>query len=376
MDALQDRRVFRAGLAAAWAEPDQFEWVTSFLNERGLLTWARRALAMVAASAAMIPAVGLVSERGSLMFLVVQLAGRTLAATMAVCWLIRWPTRRLSLAVAVLGLIGIAIWSQAQRNVEQSVPICMAAAITGGYTAFFHGFRIMIINFTITFMLNAVTAYRLAAVTQALSAARAFWFIWLFNLVVPLSAWAASRAVRTYATRANQDSMTGLLNRRAFTTAVLADLALRASEAADALTIVMVDLDNFKKLNDTHGHIVGDKTLVTVADLLRSHAGERATVCRAGGEEFLIALTGSSSCIRLWAAQVCEQIAALSPPVTASVGTVSVERADAPLPATAEFVEQLINEADYAMYGAKHGGGNRARHKMHELERAHQTKQG
>ncbi len=67
MDALQDRRVFRAGLAAAWAEPDQFEWVTSFLNERGLLTWARRALAMVAASAAMIPAVGLVSERGSLL---------------------------------------------------------------------------------------------------------------------------------------------------------------------------------------------------------------------------------------------------------------------------------------------------------------------
>lgn len=356
-----------AALTTAWNEPDQYEWITAFLRERGMLIWARRMNASVAASAALIPVTVLICERAPLGFLIVQVIGLVLASIMAVLWLRRWPTRLQSQTAVLFGLVCIAVWSQAQHNHEQAIPICMAAAITGGYIAFYHGTRLMIVNFVVALGLNAVTVYRLADATEVMSAARAFWLIWLFNMTVPLSAWGAIRSIRAYVTRSNEDPLTGLLNRRAFTPAVLARLTLGTPDPDSHLIIAMIDLDNFKNVNDTYGHATGDNLLIAVADLLRHNNQLDTPLCRAGGEEFLIAQTASNpEHSASWATHTCEQIATLTPPVTASIGTISVALAHTPLDATTEFIEQLIRRADDAMYTAKRNGGNHAHHTTHE----------
>lgn len=319
-------------------------------------------MSAVAASAAVIPVTVLVCERRPWAFLAAQLAGLALATTMAVFWWTRWPSRRQSQAAVLTGLTCIAVWSQAQRNIEESVPICMAAAITGGYIAFYHGARLMIVNLVVALGLNVATVVRLAGATEIMTAARAFWLIWFFNLAVPLAAWGAVRAIRAYVSRSNEDPLTGLLNRRAFTPAVLADLTLGAVDADDHLTLVMVDLDNFKGINDNYGHVTGDKTLVAVADLLRRSSAAGVPICRAGGEEFLVALIGEPRRSAAWAEDLCRQTATLTPPITASIGTVGIALSRAPQPATVDFVERLIQQADQAMYTAKRRGGNHARH--------------
>ncbi len=87
----------------------------------------------------------------------------------------------------------------------------------------------------------------------------------------------------------------------------------------------MVDLDNFKQFNDTLGHSAGDRALRDVADLLRQRTPSDAVICRAGGKEFLIALTSEMPDVSPLARALCTALAELSPEITASIGTASAE---------------------------------------------------
>jgi diguanylate cyclase len=124
----------------------------------------------------------------------------------------------------------------------------------------------------------------------------------------------------------------------------------------------MVDLDNFKWVNDTHGHAVGDSALVAVADLLRQCLPSHAAICRAGGEEFLITLTSSAPDAAPVATRLCTAIAELSFQVTASIGAAVSELHRFSGPNGAGRLEGLIATADAAMYAAKRNGGNQAQH--------------
>ena len=125
---------------------------------------------------------------------------------------------------------------------------------------------------------------------------------------------------------------------------------------------MMLDLDDFKRINDTHGHVVGDQTLLAVADLLRHLLPPTAAICRAGGEEFLIALTSVNMDVTSLAARLCAGIARITPRVTASIGTASAElhRVSGPGGAAC-LIDRLVRLADSAMYVAKRNGGNQAR---------------
>jgi len=87
--------------------------------------------------------------------------------------------------------------------------------------------------------------------------------------------------------QAQTDPLTGLLNHRAFHELLRKEL-LRASSAHDTVALVMLDLDDFKKVNDIHGHGVGDHVLATISDHLRSAVRDTDSACRIGGEEFAI----------------------------------------------------------------------------------------
>jgi diguanylate cyclase (GGDEF)-like protein len=356
-------RVRRAGalLKAAWNEPDQFDWITTFLRERGQLGTARLILATVAASASMVPLTMLLGQRRpTVVLLTGQVAGIALTTVMAVYWWQRWPTRRQSQAAVMTGLMLIALWSQAQASAAMAAQVCMAAAISGGYIAFLHNNKMLAVNFAVALAIDILTTLRLLRETDFADAVGSFWLVLFVNLSVPIAIRGASRAIWLYATRSSQDPLTGLLNRRAFTEKLLSRVIDRP--AGDThLHLFLVDLDDFKRINDTYGHATGDRLLTAVADVLRQSVNGSGTICRAGGEEFLVAYTRAATDPAPLATRLCTAIGALSPTITASIGVTSAPLHAAAQPVTTHFIEQLVDVADRAMYAAKRDGGNRAR---------------
>jgi diguanylate cyclase (GGDEF)-like protein len=152
--------------------------------------------------------------------------------------------------------------------------------------------------------------------------------------------------------QASTDGLTGLLNRRSFENKVR---MLRRQGAPFAL--VMADLDDFKRLNDTHGHDVGDRALRVFAETLRSVVRPDDLLCRYGGEEFVIVLP---DCSILKAAEVMERVRGElatigthgdAPSFTASFGVVASDHD--------EDLDELVSRADAALYRAKSQGRNR-----------------
>ncbi|HUF31826.1 MAG TPA: sensor domain-containing diguanylate cyclase [Acidimicrobiales bacterium] len=163
-----------------------------------------------------------------------------------------------------------------------------------------------------------------------------------------------SRLVAELEALAGRDPLTGLANRRAFDDALEAEVA-RARRAGTPLSLVMMDLDRFKEVNDVHGHQVGDEVLRQLGVALATAARTGDVVARYGGEEFVILCPGCDSDQSLAVAdrlrRAAEQVTAL--PVTASAGV-------ATMPPHATDGSALVAAADLALYQAKDAGRDRA----------------
>ncbi len=156
------------------------------------------------------------------------------------------------------------------------------------------------------------------------------------------------------------DEVTGLRSRR-FTTEALSVEVLRARRNRSSLAVLMCDLDDFKRVNDEHGHAAGDVVLTGVGALIRDTLRGSDVAGRFGGEELLLVLPetdlegGEVLAERLRAAVECADFAAASGAsieVTMSVGVATLE-------AGLDSGEALIEAADQALYGAKEAGRNR-----------------
>lgn len=138
---------------------------------------------------------------------------------------------------------------------------------------------------------------------------------------------------------------------------------LLATPATDMfLLVAVVDLDDFKSINDRHGHLAGDRVLVDVANALRASTCETAIIARTGGEEFVVADTSPTGDATPLARRICDAIAGLPVPVTASVGTACAPLDGVPARQHESMVHYLVGVADKAMYSAKRSGGNRFHH--------------
>jgi diguanylate cyclase (GGDEF)-like protein len=148
------------------------------------------------------------------------------------------------------------------------------------------------------------------------------------------------------------DELTGLLNRRGF----LAQLerAIAAARRGGPHGVLMIcDLDDFKAINDRHGHLVGDDALCQTAELLAQHVRRADTVARLGGDEFAILLIGAHLVAARRKAQALAQLVAAT---TITCGTCQFNlRVSFGLAAYSggESEEELLNRADMAMYGQK-----------------------
>ncbi len=159
---------------------------------------------------------------------------------------------------------------------------------------------------------------------------------------------------------AETDSLTGLLNRRAFDAVMVEELD-RVERGDSSLALLMIDVDYFKRFNDTYGHGAGDSCLKTVADCLRATArrtDDRAA--RYGGEELALILPDADEkAAVIIAEEFCERLRSLRIPhtgsdkgiVTVSIGVASLGRGSIPTDAV-----RLIARADEALYAAKRDG--------------------
>ena len=345
-----------------WHQGDQFEWMTQFLRQRDLLRSARWVMATVAGSASLVPLSVLAGLRTSAESLAVGLIGVVFTLGMTGYWLTRWPSRRQSEIGVLMGSVFTAVWSVSQPTAAVAVLACTATAVTGGYMAFFHGAKVLAVNVVIGLAIATVACSRLAEDTDLATAIAAFWLIWFLNLSIPVAAHGASRALRVLTIRSDADPLTGLLNRRAFIE-TLTRRWVDQDPDATLVTIAMVDLDDFKRINDSHGHAAGDDVLQDVADLLRQHTPASGAVCRAGGEEFLLAVHGDPASAQAVVERVRSAVAALLPHcVTASIGTTSFSPDTAVGAVSTAQVVDRIAAADQAMYVAKRSGGNQVRH--------------
>jgi len=160
--------------------------------------------------------------------------------------------------------------------------------------------------------------------------------------------------------QATHDSLTGLLNRAAIMAALHGELA-RAGREDQPLSVLMADLDRFKQVNDTYGHMVGDAVLAEAGRRMQAAVRCYDSVGRYGGEEFLFVLPGCEmGAARAQAERVRGSIAETpfsgsSPglPVACSIGVASRRHPGA------TDLEPLVREADMALYRAKRLGRNR-----------------
>ena len=162
-------------------------------------------------------------------------------------------------------------------------------------------------------------------------------------------------AQRVLRNRATRDPLTGLLNRAAFEEALHHEVAGARREAPPAL--LLIDLDGFKRVNDTLGHLAGDDVLVRVSRLIEAGVRRSDLVARLGGDEFAVLLPRTTTArARLLARRLLSRAAAddvlsdASAPVGFSIGLSCL-----PDPSSGE---QLVAAADEAMYEAKRGGGS------------------
>jgi len=258
--------------------------------------------------------------------------------------------------LAGLGPLGVALIAQALVGAPQAGDAAVLYLWPVLWTSFFFGRRGAVAIVTCIGVAHAI-------VLLALPGANGYPGRWVevmitasaVAVVVVMLAGRSERLLRELAGEARLDPLTELLNRRGFDERAALELA-RARREGVWLALATLDIDSFKRVNDTWGHEVGDRVLARTGRLLASETRDIDVVARLGGDEFVVLLPGSNAADaeafaeRLRGGLALEDVAGL-PNVQVSVG---VDAALAPA-----SVQAMRTRADSALYKVKRSGGDR-----------------
>jgi diguanylate cyclase (GGDEF)-like protein len=189
--------------------------------------------------------------------------------------------------------------------------------------------------------------------------------LWLLALILALSAWAAAAQLGLLLEllsarwEATHDALSGLVNRR-YALDLLERAIAASRRSGQPLALLLLDLDRFKRINDEHGHAIGDAVIRCTGDVLQAAVRENEVAARVGGEEFAVVLPATGvDAARQAAERIRQRIesARVALPdgrevaVTTSIGLSMLQPGDRP--------ESLLARADAALYRAKNLGRNR-----------------
>jgi diguanylate cyclase (GGDEF)-like protein len=289
---------------------------------------------------------------------------RWLWVAQPVVWLaalamVTWPQhlRTAVLSVAHAALLAPSVWLIARRGWDaerslRTVAVTLGLAIAALLVRVVHALL----------QPDEYTALMQASVGQSLTFLVAFMALLGAGFGFVLAVF--ERVSRQLEVAANHDGMTGCLNRSA-TDALLAHLLKRSRREGAPVAFVLMDLDNFKQINDRHGHGTGDEVLRRFADVVRHRLRESDVFGRLGGEEFGLVLPGTDAPGARYLTELIReavaQMTVLDPrgrpvvvTVSAGITVVAGERGSAKVSS-----ERVVGRADQALYEAKHGGRNR-----------------
>lgn len=345
-----------------WRQPDHYDWFSDYLGARGLKPFIRYLMVGILTILGAATALMLSSPSGPRTTLGRGLAAAFIVALvgMALVWARRWPTRVQSQLFSVVGTLGLGVTCVVEADPRSGMLACAAFGGLAGYVAFCHSARLLVFTLATALGASAVCAARIAESGDAAMAAANLLLLSAGILAVPFCGQVLVHWLSVDALKSSTDPLTGLRNRRGFYRA--ASRMSAAGQASRCLSVLMVDLDSFKRVNDTHGHAAGDRILVAVADSLRRIGTDATIVARVGGEEFLVAQRIEAREALRMAEAIRSAVAEAPWGVTASVGVGSFRLPAEGVPLDRQVIERLVHAADLAMYEAKRAGGNQVRH--------------
>jgi diguanylate cyclase (GGDEF)-like protein len=345
-----------------WRQPDRYEWLSVYLESQQLRWPLQLIMAITVTFLGFVPILMVWSPAmpSRVVTIVIAVPATALCWAMALAWLTRWPSRRISRRFAAASTVWVSAACLVALPPENGLTACVIFAAIAGLVAFTHTSPFLAFVLSVGVGTAVICGVRAAADGDPALAISELLLVLASILTVPMMGQVLVQLLGADAVNSDVDALTGLHNRRGFYRAV-GNRTARVVRGGGALGLVMVDLDAFKKVNDTQGHAAGDQVLAAVATALRRAVGGDAIVARIGGEEFCIATTSSERHLRHLAHRVRAAIDGLPNSVTASIGTAS-SALPARVSGTPDGLDQLLGTADQAMYAAKRAGGNRVCH--------------
>ncbi|MDI9894325.1 GGDEF domain-containing protein [Rhodococcus sp. IEGM 1381] len=274
-------------------------------------------------------------------------------------WLIRgWPSWRMSCAFVLYADIVLAAVLLTFESPSVALPLSALFTVVGSYVVGFHGPKL----FTAHHLFAFVTVAALYASTMVKDPAqRLQTSLYLLMLILvmfsaPLICHTFLMLLRRDATGAFYDPLTGMQNRRGFD-ASIGNLQLRSMPEA-TVNVVVIDIDNFKAVNDRFGHQHGDVVIRLTASRILDVFPSPAVAVRLGGEEFAVACVDNPEAVKERSALLRTRLRDETDrsPLTASIG---VAHAVVGTRNITDHVVDLLGWADEAMYQAKRLGGDR-----------------
>ena len=275
-------------------------------------------------------------------------------------------------SVIVLGLVGGVAYAWVSDRTTEAAMLCVATYTAGvafaaskiGLAGAFWIFPTLLVNYLLVerqpAMLASVIAILLIPVNRAVFADGVQLAIFMVSaMLVVLFAYIFARVTHSQREQmqalALRDPLTGVLNRRALKTA-MEEAPRRHAVTGEATGLLLLDLDHFKRINDTAGHDTGDQVLTDFAQLVRQALRRDDRLYRFGGEEFVVLVSPAVPAGLLRAAEhlrlrVSEQLRCGEQGVTVSIGVALLQRDETPA--------QWFARADKALYEAKQGGRDR-----------------
>ncbi|TDK87451.1 sensor domain-containing diguanylate cyclase [Mycolicibacterium mucogenicum] len=354
-----------------WSEPVDYDAQIGYFAQRGLLGGVQLLVGGCAALLAAISIVIQLSPAGPSTALARGVSSVFAVSALVwalVWWFGPWPSRATSIAFIMYADIGISVVALLDSNRLAGFFGLNALLLISVYAKFFEGPRVLALHTAWVLLVIGVFAADIAwgphgdpylALAKTLAAIASF-------VVVPAVVQFGIWVMRNDAHDSVTDQLTGLLNRRGLNLRIEGFLADRAHQSIPGacVTVLVIDLDRFKNVNDTYGHAVGDAVLMRSAERIRGVVRSSALVARVGGEEFVVVdvttpqqVLGISERIRAAIAATADMA-----PVTASIGVASIALPDfsGGDEDPQSVLDATIECADHAMFSAKRSGGNAA----------------